>query len=186
MAPRALTIILAFELAAAIENVSLSLSTCCAVDWMDIGLKWSNNNVYNFFFFSSLTLFFIINSHFIMTQAIISLYSGKKPLCLPLNTNTTATTAYELKQQIYEITSIPIEEQVLRTCRGHTLVDQDLDTHGDFLNIQLSGRMLGGKGGFGSMLRAQGGRMNAQKTTNFEACRDLQGRRIRTVNDAKK
>ncbi|KAI8329896.1 hypothetical protein BD560DRAFT_341993 [Blakeslea trispora] len=28
--------------------------------------------------------------------------------------------------------------------------------------------------------------MNAQKTTNFEACRDLQGRRIRTVNDAKK
>ncbi|CAO3616153.1 unnamed protein product [Cunninghamella blakesleeana] len=36
------------------------------------------------------------------------------------------------------------------------------------------------------MLRAQGGKMNAQKTTNFEACRDLQGRRIRTVNEAKK
>ncbi|CAO3620592.1 unnamed protein product [Mucor hiemalis] len=52
--------------------------------------------------------------------------------------------------------------------------------------INLSGRLLGGKGGFGSMLRAQGGRMNAQKTTNFEACRDLQGRRIKTVNDAKK
>ncbi|KAF1799303.1 telomere stability and silencing-domain-containing protein [Mucor lusitanicus] len=121
-----------------------------------------------------------------MTQAIISLYSGKKPLCLPLNTNNAITTTHELKQQIYEITSIPIDEQVLRTCSGHSLLDQDLNTHGEFLNIQLSGRMLGGKGGFGSMLRAQGGRMNAQKTTNFEACRDLQGRRIRTVNDAKK
>lgn len=121
-----------------------------------------------------------------MTQAIISLYSGKKPLCLPLNTNNAITTTHELKQQIYEITSIPIDEQVLRTCSGYSLLDQDLNTHGEFLNIQLSGRMLGGKGGFGSMLRAQGGRMNAQKTTNFEACRDLQGRRIRTVNDAKK
>ncbi|CAO3583505.1 unnamed protein product [Absidia cylindrospora] len=36
------------------------------------------------------------------------------------------------------------------------------------------------------MLRAQGGRMNAQKTTNFEACRDLQGRRIKSVNEAKR
>ncbi|KAL7327272.1 hypothetical protein PS15p_209490 [Mucor circinelloides] len=121
-----------------------------------------------------------------MTQAIISLHSGKTPLCLPVNANAAATTTLELKQQIYEITSIPINEQVLRTQSGHTLVDQDLMTYDEFLNIQLSGRMLGGKGGFGSMLRAQGGRMNAQKTTNFEACRDLQGRRIRTVNDAKK
>ncbi|EPB92464.1 hypothetical protein HMPREF1544_00762 [Mucor circinelloides 1006PhL] len=121
-----------------------------------------------------------------MTQAIISLHSGKTPLCLLVNANSAATTTLELKQQIYEITSIPIDEQVLRTRSGHTLVDQDLMTHDEFLNIQLSGRMLGGKGGFGSMLRAQGGRMNAQKTTNFEACRDLQGRRIRTVNDAKK
>ncbi|CAO3619494.1 unnamed protein product [Cunninghamella echinulata] len=28
--------------------------------------------------------------------------------------------------------------------------------------------------------------MNAQKTTNFEACRNLQGRRIRTVNETKR
>ncbi|KAJ3120541.1 hypothetical protein HK100_012747 [Physocladia obscura] len=47
-------------------------------------------------------------------------------------------------------------------------------------------RLRGGKGGFGSMLRAQGGRMASQKTTNFEACRDLSGRRLKTVNDAKK
>ncbi|KAJ3237927.1 hypothetical protein HDU81_008679 [Chytriomyces hyalinus] len=47
-------------------------------------------------------------------------------------------------------------------------------------------RLRGGKGGFGSMLRAQGGRMASQKTTNFESCRDLSGRRLKTVNDAKK
>lgn len=119
-----------------------------------------------------------------MTQAIISLYSGKTPLCLPINANN--STALQLKQQIYGITSVPVEDQVLRITNGHALVDQDLITDNTFLNIQLSSRILGGKGGFGSMLRAQGGRMNAQKTTNFEACRDLQGRRIRTVNDAKK
>ncbi|KAI8841302.1 telomere stability and silencing-domain-containing protein [Chytridium lagenaria] len=47
-------------------------------------------------------------------------------------------------------------------------------------------RLRGGKGGFGSMLRAQGGKMASKKTTNFEACRDLSGRRLKTVNDAKK
>ncbi|CEP12741.1 hypothetical protein [Parasitella parasitica] len=118
-----------------------------------------------------------------MTQAIISLYSGKTPLCMSINAN---TTAQQLKQQIYETTSIPVEEQVLRISSGHALADQDLNTGDEFISIKLAGRILGGKGGFGSMLRAQGGRMNAQKTTNFEACRDLQGRRIRTVNDAKK
>ncbi|TPX48392.1 hypothetical protein SeMB42_g00027 [Synchytrium endobioticum] len=46
-------------------------------------------------------------------------------------------------------------------------------------------RCRGGKGGFGSQLRAQGGRMASQKSTNFEACRDLSGRRLKTVNDAK-
>jgi len=54
-----------------------------------------------------------------------------------------------------------------------------------FLNLSL--RVNGGKGGFGSMLRAQGGRMNSQKgPANTDACRDLSGRRIKTVNDAKK
>ncbi|RKP35246.1 telomere stability and silencing-domain-containing protein, partial [Dimargaris cristalligena] len=38
--------------------------------------------------------------------------------------------------------------------------------------------LRGGKGGFGSMLRAQGGKMATHKTTNFDACRDLSGRRL--------
>lgn len=45
-------------------------------------------------------------------------------------------------------------------------------------------RVLGGKGGFGSMLRAIGAQI--EKTTSREACRDLSGRRIRDVNNEKK
>lgn len=45
-------------------------------------------------------------------------------------------------------------------------------------------RLRGGKGGFGSMLRAIGAQI--EKTTNREACRDLSGRRMRDVNNEKK
>jgi hypothetical protein len=40
--------------------------------------------------------------------------------------------------------------------------------------------LVGGKGGFGSMLRAIGAQI--EKTTNKEACRDLSGRRLRDIN----
>lgn len=45
-------------------------------------------------------------------------------------------------------------------------------------------RLCGGKGGFGSMLRAMGSQI--EKTTNTESCRDLSGRRMRDVNNEKK
>ncbi|CAL1531264.1 unnamed protein product [Lymnaea stagnalis] len=45
-------------------------------------------------------------------------------------------------------------------------------------------RLLGGKGGFGSMLRAIGAQI--EKTTSREACRDLSGRRMRDINNEKK
>jgi len=41
--------------------------------------------------------------------------------------------------------------------------------------------ILGGKGGFGSMLRAIGAQI--EKTTNRDACRDLSGRRLRDINE---
>ncbi|KAI9295009.1 hypothetical protein K502DRAFT_342033 [Neoconidiobolus thromboides FSU 785] len=47
-------------------------------------------------------------------------------------------------------------------------------------------RLRGGKGGFGSMLRAQGGRMNSKVPSNNDACRDLNGRRLKTVRRARK
>ncbi|AWP05059.1 putative protein SDE2 -like [Scophthalmus maximus] len=58
---------------------------------------------------------------------------------------------------------------------------EDPVQHGAVYNLQP--RLCGGKGGFGSMLRALGAQI--EKTTNREACRDLSGRRLRDVNHEK-
>lgn len=55
-------------------------------------------------------------------------------------------------------------------------------TEGTDVHITL--RLVGGKGGFGSMLRAIGAQI--EKTTNREACRDLSGRRLRDINEEKR
>ncbi|CCU99023.1 unnamed protein product [Malassezia sympodialis ATCC 42132] len=45
---------------------------------------------------------------------------------------------------------------------------------------------MGGKGGFGNMLRAQGGRMSARgKHESQDSYRDLEGRRLGSINEAK-
>jgi hypothetical protein len=49
--------------------------------------------------------------------------------------------------------------------------------------VHLVLNLLGGKGGFGSNLRASG---KLKLTDNFDACRDLQGRRIRHTTAAEK
>ena len=54
------------------------------------------------------------------------------------------------------------------------------------ISLRLSPRVRGGKGGFGSQLRAAGGRMSSQKTSNNDSCRDLSGRRLSTIKEAKK
>jgi hypothetical protein len=54
------------------------------------------------------------------------------------------------------------------------------------VSLRLVPRMRGGKGGFGSQLRAAGGRMSSQKTNNNDSCRDLSGRRLSTIKEAKK
>ena len=46
--------------------------------------------------------------------------------------------------------------------------------------IEVRSRLKGGKGGFGSSLRLQ--QATKKQTKNFDACRDLQGRRLRKVN----
>jgi Silencing defective 2 N-terminal ubiquitin domain len=54
------------------------------------------------------------------------------------------------------------------------------------VSFTLTPSLLGGKGGFGSQLRAAGGRMSSQRTSNNDSCRDLSGRRLSTVKEAKK
>ncbi|RLN48103.1 hypothetical protein BBJ28_00014755 [Nothophytophthora sp. Chile5] len=50
------------------------------------------------------------------------------------------------------------------------------------IRARLRGGLRGGKGGFGAMLRSMGKGSGAKATTDFGACRDLHGRRLRHVN----
>ncbi|XP_073040913.1 uncharacterized protein [Primulina eburnea] len=52
--------------------------------------------------------------------------------------------------------------------------------------VHLSLRLRGGKGGFGSLLRGAATKAGQKKTNNFDACRDMSGRRLRHVNAEKK
>jgi hypothetical protein len=54
------------------------------------------------------------------------------------------------------------------------------------LDLAVCARLLGGKGGFGAQLRATGGRMSSQKASNNDSCRDLTGRRLSSIKEAKK
>lgn len=72
------------------------------------------------------------------------------------------------------------------TYEGRPLKDgNQLQCHGISADstIQLAFRLLGGKGGFGSLLRGAG---RAILTDNVDACRDLSGRRIRHANAEKR
>ena len=52
------------------------------------------------------------------------------------------------------------------------------------VRVRIRGALRGGKGGFGAQLKALGKAGGGRKTRNFGACRDLNGRRLRHVNDA--
>jgi len=52
-----------------------------------------------------------------------------------------------------------------------------------FLTAIYRGALRGGKGGFGANLRAAGRAAGKKSTTDFGLCRDLQGRRLRDVNN---
>ncbi|XP_036613173.1 replication stress response regulator SDE2 [Trichosurus vulpecula] len=66
-------------------------------------------------------------------------------------------------------------------CNGQLTNTEDIVQYGAVYSLEP--RLCGGKGGFGSMLRALGAQI--EKTTNREACRDLSGRRLRDVNHEK-
>lgn len=62
---------------------------------------------------------------------------------------------------------------------------EQLEQNDIFVKVSVKGGLKGGKGGFGSLLKG-GGNFSGQRTVNFDACRDLNGRRLRNVNDAKR
>ncbi|KAI9143354.1 telomere stability and silencing-domain-containing protein [Paraphysoderma sedebokerense] len=119
-----------------------------------------------------------------MPQLFISVPFLSRTLCL--SEDASSLTLNDIHAHIESLTSIPSSVQRLTTSAGRTLHPEYLSSCESPICLTLQLRVEGGKGGFGSMLRAQGGRMASQKTTNFDSCRDLSGRRLKTVKEAQK
>jgi hypothetical protein len=73
--------------------------------------------------------------------------------------------------------------------RVSSLLPTQYGVENNILPLRLSVPLRGGKGGFGSQLRAAGGRMSSKRKRNQGenngSNRNLDGRRLRTVNEAK-
>nr|CAG8560343.1 9147_t:CDS:1 [Entrophospora candida] len=124
----------------------------------------------------------------IYQSVIVKLFSGMKPLCLFFPA-VAKTTIFDLKQIIFGRLLVEPKNQKLITISGICLNDSTRIFENDdveFTTLTLKLPLYGGKGGFNTMLRAQGEQTASQKTTNFEACRGLNGGRLRTVNEAKR
>lgn len=92
------------------------------------------------------------------------------------------TDVSSLKYAISRKYGVPTDD-LFATLNGKPVPnDYDISTSNNV--IRLSSKLIGGKGGFGSMLRAIGAQI--EKTTNREACRDLSGRRLRDINEEKR
>ena len=105
----------------------------------------------------------------------------------------------DLQAHIERSYAIPASQQRF-VCHGRLLHDEtDQHKQRDTLSTQLSALCLhshdsyltlllslpGGKGGFGSLLRATTARVGVKRTSDFSAMRDLHGRRMRHVEQDK-
>jgi hypothetical protein len=91
-----------------------------------------------------------------------------------------------LKDHVARVAGVPYEQFSLKTTSGYIYNDEQLSTivsraYSAPICLELHLGLDGGKGGFGSLLRGGQG-LNHKKTTNFNSCRDLNGRRIRIVD----
>ncbi|KAL3308888.1 silencing defective protein Sde2 [Cichlidogyrus casuarinus] len=77
-----------------------------------------------------------------------------------------------------------LDKDIYLSYNGRPITVEELGNLSEYAVIRVYERLYGGKGGFGSMLRAIGSQI--EKTTNHEMCRDLTGRRMRDVNAEKK
>ncbi|KAB1219612.1 hypothetical protein CJ030_MR3G011128 [Morella rubra] len=102
-----------------------------------------------------------------------------------------AVSALALKNHLHDITRIPSRHQRLVTGGLRHISDDSIISCPDdgvaiFPTVHLLLRLVGGKGGFGSLLRGAATKAGQKKTNNFDACRDMSGRRLRHVNAEKK
>jgi hypothetical protein len=78
------------------------------------------------------------------------------------------------EDQLQARTGIPRSQMLLTQC------SKPVHNIDPAFTLEVSLRVVGGKGGFGALLRGQG---MIVRVDNFEACRDLNGRRVRHLNN---
>jgi len=118
-------------------------------------------------------------------QIIVSSVNGHS-ICLSTES---ACSLESLQNEIYRLEGInPDYQRFIYNGR-------DLDDNGHYLEVVsqkvefiplqflIKGGCSGGKGGFGSLLRSA---KSVKKTTNFGSCRDLNGRRLRDVENERR
>ncbi|ROW17326.1 hypothetical protein VPNG_01197 [Cytospora leucostoma] len=134
-------------------------------------------------------------------NVLISSFNGlglPKTLCLPLPPS---TTIHNLWNELNGRLPQSLDDETFDSLVLTTNSNFDLPQHSecvisslttstdDLLPLRLSHPCLGGKGGFGSQLRAAGGRMSSKRKKNRGdengSSRNLDGRRLRTVTEAK-
>ncbi|OQE43006.1 hypothetical protein PENCOP_c003G03297 [Penicillium coprophilum] len=114
--------------------------------------------------------------------------------------STASTTDLTAKIASYLPSSLSLQSLILTTTNNKHLTatsesiqsflpNRDGVLISTLLPLRLSAPTCGGKGGFGSQLRAAGGRMSSKRKRNQGdnngSSRNLDGRRLRTVNEAK-
>ncbi|XP_059312476.1 uncharacterized protein LOC132063780 [Lycium ferocissimum] len=125
----------------------------------------------------------------VIHQVLIKLLNGNHKA---LNFTTQSISTQTLKHKIQTLTSIPSHLQLLLPSNSfYPLHDNQTlnlsNGSGNFpVVVHLLLRLRGGKGGFGSLLRGAATKAGQKKTNNFDACRDMSGRRLRHVNAEKK
>ena len=120
-----------------------------------------------------------------------------RTLSLPTGPNTTVRDALDSISSHLPPTSHPLTITTNSSIPLDSTSSSPLSTllpgdHADFLPLRLSTPTCGGKGGFGAQLRAAGGRMSSRKKNDAANAnpngsnRNLDGRRLRTVDEAKR
>ncbi|KAL6240961.1 hypothetical protein RBB50_012056 [Rhinocladiella similis] len=124
-------------------------------------------------------------------------------LCIPLPASSSTGVLLDTIVALLP-SSLPPTRLLLTSTTNHPIYPSDNTTLADIalhqscrsdaestiLPLRLSAPLVGGKGGFGSQLRAAGGRMSSRKKRqNAElatgSARNLDGRRLRTITEAK-
>ncbi|KAF7305070.1 Sde2-N-Ubi domain-containing protein [Mycena kentingensis (nom. inval.)] len=122
-----------------------------------------------------------------MVSLIVSTFAPFPTLSLSVDADTSLDAVVDLLHHRYP--ALP-GNVVLSTHRGLINLDASVSSlqldGSPLVSLRLTPRVLGGKGGFGSQLRAAGGRMSSNKTSNNDSCRDLSGRRLSSIKEAKK